>query len=61
MNTTAVPLTSKNNYTIKRLEKDLTHNKGILRYSDKGEVFVFFRSIKMWGFLLKVLHLLSLQ
>lgn len=61
MNTTAVPLTSKNNYTIKRLEKDLTHNKGILLYSDKGEVFVFFRSIKMWVFLLKVLHLLSLQ
>lgn len=61
MNTTAVPLTSKNNYTIKRLEKDLTHNKGILLYSDKGEVFVFFRSINMWGFLLKVLHLLSFQ
>lgn len=53
MNTTAVPLTSKNNYTIKRLEKDLTHNKGILLYSDKGEVFVFFRSIKMWGVFVK--------
>lgn len=53
MNTTAVPLTSKNNYTIKRLEKDLTHNKGILLYSDKGEVFVFFRSITMWGFFVK--------
>lgn len=50
MNTTAVPLTSKNNYTIKRLEKDLTHNKGILLYSDKGEVFVFFPEHKNVGF-----------
>lgn len=53
MNTTAVPLTSKNNYTIKRLEKDLTHNKGILLYSDKGEVFVFFPEHKNVGFFVK--------
>lgn len=50
MNTTAVPLTSKNNYTIKILEKDLTHNKGILLYSDKGEVFGFFPEHKNVGF-----------
>lgn len=50
MNIIVVFLIFKNNYIIKRFEKDLIYNKGIFFYLDKGEVFVFFWSIKMWGF-----------